>query len=225
MGAVPIALGFGADGSSRRPLGLVIVGGLIISQLVTLFVTAVICSRWNGFRRMCSTGCHFCAAPTTIPEATPLVLLVVTGRCSPRRLAQIEGLTLGRRVYRIWRERRSKHFEPFRNRKSWRWPFPPKKRMLRIRDGDPSRLTPRSDEFLPPGSSVFASGEYQVIPPRRRGHEAMKKPRRRLRAIQTDFRDAFRVSAPSFCYFYTRAGESVGNGRRTVVRSHKRLLE
>ena len=42
MGAVPIALGFGQDASSRRPLGLVIVGGLVFSQLVTLFVTPVI---------------------------------------------------------------------------------------------------------------------------------------------------------------------------------------
>ncbi len=39
MGAVPIALGFGADGSSRRPLGLIVVGGLIFSQVITLFVT------------------------------------------------------------------------------------------------------------------------------------------------------------------------------------------
>ncbi len=39
MGALPIALGFGADGSSRRPLGLVIVGGLIVSQLITLYIT------------------------------------------------------------------------------------------------------------------------------------------------------------------------------------------
>jgi hydrophobic/amphiphilic exporter-1 (mainly G- bacteria), HAE1 family len=42
MGAIPLALGFGQDASSRRPLGLVIVGGLIFSQLVTLFVTPVI---------------------------------------------------------------------------------------------------------------------------------------------------------------------------------------
>ncbi|HLW34284.1 MAG TPA: efflux RND transporter permease subunit, partial [Chthoniobacterales bacterium] len=42
MGAIPLALGFGQDASSRRPLGLVIVGGLIFSQMITLFVTPVI---------------------------------------------------------------------------------------------------------------------------------------------------------------------------------------
>jgi HAE1 family hydrophobic/amphiphilic exporter-1 len=39
MGAVPLALGHGADGRSRQPLGLIIVGGLIVSQLVTLYIT------------------------------------------------------------------------------------------------------------------------------------------------------------------------------------------
>jgi HAE1 family hydrophobic/amphiphilic exporter-1 len=39
MGALPIALGYGADGSSRRPLGLIVVGGLIFSQVITLFIT------------------------------------------------------------------------------------------------------------------------------------------------------------------------------------------
>ena len=39
MGAMPIAMGYGADGASRQPLGLLVVGGLIFSQVVTLFVT------------------------------------------------------------------------------------------------------------------------------------------------------------------------------------------
>ncbi len=41
LGAVPVAMGFGADGESRRPLGLCIVMGLIVSQILTLFVTPV----------------------------------------------------------------------------------------------------------------------------------------------------------------------------------------
>ncbi len=42
MGAVPIALGIGADASSRRPLGLVILGGLLFAQLITYFFTPVV---------------------------------------------------------------------------------------------------------------------------------------------------------------------------------------
>ena len=42
MGGLPIALGFGAGSELRRPLGLVVVGGLVVSQALTLFITPVI---------------------------------------------------------------------------------------------------------------------------------------------------------------------------------------
>jgi HAE1 family hydrophobic/amphiphilic exporter-1 len=101
MGTLPIAIGFGEGADARRPLGAAVVGGLVFSQLLTLYITPVVYTYMDAFQErvklrmrrepvakpdqaLALTPDH---APVAIPEPAPVTPIPASPSEPPRRRA------------------------------------------------------------------------------------------------------------------------------------------
>ncbi|HEY0301500.1 MAG TPA: efflux RND transporter permease subunit, partial [Rhizomicrobium sp.] len=68
MGTLPIAIGLGAGAEARRPLGLCVAGGLLLSQLLTLYITPVLYTYLDSFEQRFG---RFSVRGRQVPQAAP----------------------------------------------------------------------------------------------------------------------------------------------------------
>jgi multidrug efflux pump len=73
LGGLPLAIGGGVGAELRRPLGITIVGGLIVSQMLTLFTTPVVYLYMDRFQSRIQrwVAAHFGRRPAEMPPANP----------------------------------------------------------------------------------------------------------------------------------------------------------
>ena len=85
MGTLPIAVGFGEGADARRPLGAAVVGGLVFSQLLTLYITPVVYTYMDSFQTRVQTRLR--RKPAEIEQAPTVVVPPPEPESQRRRVA------------------------------------------------------------------------------------------------------------------------------------------
>jgi len=80
---LPIAIGVGASAASRRPLGVAVVGGLVFSQIVTLYVTPVYYTYMDQFQGWLGRRVKAGTSTSEFPVPTPAMSRAITAAATP----------------------------------------------------------------------------------------------------------------------------------------------